>query len=67
VVVEAAATLAAQQAASRVDFFNRKLPTLLVGLGKLRNCRITVDLANTDGRLSMYRQSRQRQKKQTIQ
>ena len=51
---------AAQQATRCIDFFNRQLPTLLIGLGELRNGGITVDFANSNWRLGACRQSSQR-------
>ena len=41
--------LAAQQAASGIDFFHSQLPALFVGLGKLGNGGVAIDLANLDG------------------
>ena len=45
----------AQQAASLVDFFYRQLPALAIGLGKLRDGGIAVDLADANGRLGRLR------------
>ena len=41
--------LAAQQAALGVDFFDRQLPALPIGLGELGHGRVTVDFTNLDG------------------